>query len=972
MEFQNPQMLYLILPLALAWIGLSLYSKSRRTRARESFVASAMQERILPSESLIRFWTKQLLRLVAIVFALIALAGPKYGIEFEKIIPRGSDLYVMIDVSRSMLAEDVPPSRLERSKIDVSSLVNQLEGERIGLIAFAGQAVVKCPLTTDYDSFRRALAELDPSSAPRGGTAIGDAIRKALEVFQSKSGRDQAILLITDGDDQQSYPLEAAAIAAEQKVTIFAVGLGDSSQGARIPQGSGEKGFIEYQGEQVWSKLDGSLLSEIATKTSGVYIPAGTRSYDLGDLYTNHLRNRRAADAETQEKARKSEQYQLFLAFAVLALVLDLMIAPYPAVRQSMSDVRVSKSSVRRGIQATMIFLAMSLGLMNRSYSEEPHASVREGLKLFADKKYDVARDKFTSAVEALEKKKSEAAAIASFDEACAYHRQGELEKAKESYLRSGLSTNRSIAVSSHFNLGNLASEQAKALAGKEPESIEPDKRKDIVEKLMQAAGAYRHCLELQSDHAPSRRNLELVRQWIKYYNDKWLANDRQKRRDELDLMKFLEFIIETQTSLKETTKNIPERFTADGYAELKQIEVDLIEEIPYLKEKIEKELTPQQPEGAPGQTISDEEKKQLEEGIRLLQGWADDAKEKMDGASTALSRKDAAESVGDQEQAIEKLDQIWDAIVPFHPLLSKELAEQTAIAKGLNPESPKEEETADDPAVEPEQEPIANDQVENRSQGILTLSDEQLPKQLEAQEKTLRKSRMLAPKAEMELKQFEEQQANKPVPETPVEMPEEKTDDSEDENSAEEKQPPKVDPEEVKGGYRKAIELSPKAVEQMEIAVESLRKKDLTKAGLAAEEARRILQEIQDAQPKQPPQDQNQQNQDKNDQNQDQNKNEDQKDQDKDKQDQKDKDKKEEDQKDKEKKDDKDQDKKDDKQKQDEKKDENGNKQPQQISQDRIEEALRKVRERQQEKRDRDKKMRGKVYGNSPVDKDW
>jgi Ca-activated chloride channel family protein len=187
-----------------------------------------MWSRIFPDESAGRFWFKLFLRELAIIANLVALAGPRFGTEVEQGVPRGSDLYVLIDVSRSMLAEDVAPSRLARAKADVSALLNRLDGERVGLIAFAGQAVVKCPLTVDYDSFRRALQELDPNSAPRGGTAIGDAIRKALEVFHAKVQRDQSILLITDGDDQKSYPLEAAEIAAERKVAIFAVGLGDS------------------------------------------------------------------------------------------------------------------------------------------------------------------------------------------------------------------------------------------------------------------------------------------------------------------------------------------------------------------------------------------------------------------------------------------------------------------------------------------------------------------------------------------------------------------------------------------------------------------------------------------------------------------------------------------------------------------------------------------------------------------------
>src|SRR6516165_3392040 len=233
MEWQHAEWLYWILPLAVAWLALALDSRRRRRRAAAAFVAQAMWGRILPPDSPGRFWAKTVLREAALVTGLVALAGPRFGTQYEEVVPRGSDLYVLIDVSRSMLAQDVPPSRLGRAKADVAALVNRLEGERIGLIAFAGQAVVKCPLTVDYDAFRRSLDELDPNSAPRGGTAIGDAIRKALEVFQARADRDQAILLITDGDDQQSYPLEAAAVAAERHVTIFTVGLGDADHGGR-------------------------------------------------------------------------------------------------------------------------------------------------------------------------------------------------------------------------------------------------------------------------------------------------------------------------------------------------------------------------------------------------------------------------------------------------------------------------------------------------------------------------------------------------------------------------------------------------------------------------------------------------------------------------------------------------------------------------------------------------------------------
>ena len=329
MDWQYPQALYLILPLCLGWLALAIHSENKRASARLAFMMQPMIQRMLPAVSTTRFWMKLILFEIAIVMGLVAMAGPQFGEQVELVVPRGSDLYVMIDVSRSMLAEDVVPTRLERAKADVSALVNRLEGERVGLIAFAGQAVVKCPLTVDYDSFRRALDELDPNSAPRGGTAIGDAIRKALEVFNANAERDQSILLITDGDDQESYPLEAATVAAERQVTVFTVGLGDAEKGSRVPQKGSSGAYVEHDGQQVWSKLDGKLLQEIAGKTSGVYIPAGTRSYDLGQLYADHLQGRRGKDVEAQKRTQRGERYQIFLAIALFALVADWCLSPY-------------------------------------------------------------------------------------------------------------------------------------------------------------------------------------------------------------------------------------------------------------------------------------------------------------------------------------------------------------------------------------------------------------------------------------------------------------------------------------------------------------------------------------------------------------------------------------------------------------------------------------------------------------------
>ena len=208
----------------------------------------------------------------------------------------------------------------------------------IGLIAFAGQAVVKCPLTVDYDAFRRSLEELDPASASRGGTAIGDAIRKSLEVFHAKTERDQAILLITDGDDQQSYPLEAAAVAAERHVTIFTVGLGDATQGALASRRERHPSRTSnIRASRCGASWTVRYSRKSRLKTSGVYVPVGTLAYDLGGaVCLNHLHGRSGPHRKPHPDSPGGPvSASCALASGVLA---DLFTRPYPVVKAAMNQ----------------------------------------------------------------------------------------------------------------------------------------------------------------------------------------------------------------------------------------------------------------------------------------------------------------------------------------------------------------------------------------------------------------------------------------------------------------------------------------------------------------------------------------------------------------------------------------------------------------------------------------------------------
>lgn len=328
MNWGNPLVLvslWLTLPLAAF---LLCGAERRHARLSRQFAGNVMVERLLPPRPRWRIWFKGTAWLLGILLLTIAAARPRFGVYYETVVARGADLMVLLDVSRSMLAEDVPPNRLQRARLDIKDLLRQVEGDRVGLIAFAGVAVVKVPLTTDQNFFRAALDEVDPREMPRGGSFIGLALEKALAVMPPRADRDQAIILITDGEDQGSDSLKVAQTAAARNVKIITVGLGDPKEGARVPTPSteGEAGFVKYQGQEVWSKLDEELLRGLANATGGAYVPARTGVYDLGEVYDQHLGGLRRGELQSSKRKRYREQFQVFLALGILAFLAEAML----------------------------------------------------------------------------------------------------------------------------------------------------------------------------------------------------------------------------------------------------------------------------------------------------------------------------------------------------------------------------------------------------------------------------------------------------------------------------------------------------------------------------------------------------------------------------------------------------------------------------------------------------------------------
>lgn len=322
---------YLLLFWLLPFLAFLLfYAYRQKRRAAALFLDEAMQKRLMPQAGAWRVFCRGVLLFSALALLFIAAACPLFGTYIENVSRNGADIFILLDVSRSMLAEDVPPNRLTRAKLDIKDLLARTAGERVGLIVFAGKPLVKVPLTTDQGFFNEILDAVEVNSAPRGGTAVGDAIRKALSVMPPEQDRDRAVVLITDGEDHESMPLEAAQQAAADNVKILSVGLGDTVEGARIPQRD-ENGNLTYQkldGVEIWSKVNEDILKEIARITGGVYVPVKTKVFDLGQIYTEHLANLRGNDDQTEQRKKVQLQYQPFLTLAVVLLMGYVYVKP--------------------------------------------------------------------------------------------------------------------------------------------------------------------------------------------------------------------------------------------------------------------------------------------------------------------------------------------------------------------------------------------------------------------------------------------------------------------------------------------------------------------------------------------------------------------------------------------------------------------------------------------------------------------
>jgi Ca-activated chloride channel family protein len=328
LRFQNPEYLYALSGVVVL-IFFFRYVFNMKKTLLERFGHLEMLQNMMPGLNKKRIMQKVVLFNLMYIFTVIALANPQIGTKLEEVKREGVDVIVALDVSLSMMAEDVAPNRLEKAKHEISKFIDLLEGDRIGLIAFAGISHVQCPLTLDYSAAKLFLRMMDTNLIPVQGTSIADAISKARKAFDQKDRKHKVLILITDGEEHREDAIEQAKKAADEGIIIYTVGIG-STDGVPIPlygKNGNRKGFKkDKQGNVVTTKLDVTTLQKIAFTTDGKYYIATSGENELDHIY-NEVNGLEKKKLSSHQFSQYESRFQFFIIIALILLVFEILLS---------------------------------------------------------------------------------------------------------------------------------------------------------------------------------------------------------------------------------------------------------------------------------------------------------------------------------------------------------------------------------------------------------------------------------------------------------------------------------------------------------------------------------------------------------------------------------------------------------------------------------------------------------------------
>jgi Ca-activated chloride channel family protein len=461
-----------------------------------------VSERLLPNLARTVDRRRRKLRFALILLglglAITAQAKPRWGYIYEDVKRKGLDLIFAADTSRSMLSNDVAPNRLQRVKLATQDLLNELQGDRIGLVAFAGRAFLQAPLTIDYDAAVEAMNDLDTNTIPEGGTNISAAIELAVQTYGKSAIGNRALIVFTDGEELTGDAVKTAKAAADAGVRIFTVGVG-TPEGSLIPitsEGGGTAFVKDTNGQVVKSKLDEKRLKEIAEATGGFYIHLEDGPRTMKQLFDDGLAKMKTGEIDDRMSRRPIERYQWPLGAALFVFGIAFLL------RERKRE-RVRGRPVRVELKPALVAAAVLLLVAGSCFAASP------GLDAYRQDNYTEAYQQFEKTLQ--EHPDTHAADKIEFDAGTAAYKMGDFNKALEWFSRSLLSKDKSLQEKSHYNIGRTLEERADKAASNEK----------ALGELYNAQSHYEEALKLDPNDERAKANLEEAKEKIERLKQK-------------------------------------------------------------------------------------------------------------------------------------------------------------------------------------------------------------------------------------------------------------------------------------------------------------------------------------------------------------------------------------------------------------------------------------------------------------------
>ncbi len=514
MDFAQPQWLFAGVIFCVGLAFLFRFMAKKRQVTLEKFAAHQLIGRLTRNISWSRRRYKNILLLIAVFLCFAALARPQYGFKWVEVKRKGIDLLFALDTSKSMLAEDIKPYRLKRAHLAILDFVRKLEGDRIGLMPFAGSAYLMCPLTLDYDAFEQSLAAVTTDIIPRGGTNIAAVIEKAVETLNNAANH-KILIILTDGENLEGDAVKAAEEAGKLGLSIYTVGVG-TSQGELIPiAGENSKGFVKDQkGNFVTSRLDETTLSVISEKSGGLYVPLGAAGEGLETIYQQKLAL--VPKEELAERRHKVplEKFQWPLAAALIFLILELLVGERKKPRSLPFIKTISRVLLRRKkvVHVSVLIILSCLSISSRAYCSKGEEAFQRGDYLQASEYYQ------------------EKLGISPNDPKLNYNygtaafKNNMYDEAIEAFAKALKSDNIELQKKAYYNQGNSYYQK-----GVESQQADPQA---TVSQWKLALGSLESALKLDPDDAEAKHNHEIIQKRLKELEKQ---QQQQKSEDSKD-----------------------------------------------------------------------------------------------------------------------------------------------------------------------------------------------------------------------------------------------------------------------------------------------------------------------------------------------------------------------------------------------------------------------------------------------------